>query len=74
MERVGGRATTTAEAVARQVATDDAAGRHDWRQLHQAAVSAARRLAAAGVVELVVDGRVIDPATAGTSVVIRSVG
>lgn len=68
---VAGRATATPEQVARRVAADGV-GR-DWQSLHQPAVSAARRLAAAGVVELLAGGTVIDPTTAGTAVVIRAV-
>ncbi|WP_194763327.1 DUF3253 domain-containing protein [Microbacterium sp. UFMG61] len=48
-----------------------AVGGEDWRELRESARRAARRLVAAGVVEIVQDGRVVDPSTAKGDIRIR---
>ncbi len=55
---------------------DDAARCVDpegWKQLHEPARRAARRLVAAGVAEMVQGGRVVDPSTAKGEVRVRAV-
>ncbi len=56
------------------IAATDAArsvGGDDWRELVEPARRAARRLAAAGEVEIVQGGRVVDPSTAKGEIRIR---
>ena len=56
------------------IAATDAAravGGDDWRELVEPARRAARRLAAAGRVEIVQGGRVVDPSTAKGEIRIR---
>lgn len=54
---------------AREVAGDDDAA---WRALMEPARSAARRLVAAGEIEIVQSGRVVDPSTARGPIRLRS--
>ena len=56
---------------ARRVGGDDEAG---WRPLMEPARQAARRLVAAGEVEVTQRGEVVDPATATGPIRIRRVG
>lgn len=65
--RQGGRQGVDPDDAARCV--DPAA----WKQLHEPARRAARRLVAAGVAEMVQKGRVVDPSTAKGPVRVRSV-
>lgn len=48
------------------------AGENDWRQLMEATRRAARRLVAAGSVEIIQQGRVVDPSTARGAIRIRA--
>jgi hypothetical protein len=66
-QRAGGATVCPSEA-ARAVGTDDG-----WRELMEPARRAARRLVAAGEVEITQGGRVVDPSTAKGPIRVRRV-
>ena len=66
-QRAGGATVCPSEA-ARAVGTDDG-----WRDLMEPARRAARRLVAAGEVEITQGGRVVDPSTASGPIRVRRV-
>ena len=67
LRQAGRRATTTPEQVARAVRPSD------WANHTERTRQAARRLVAAGVVELLQKGRIVDPSTARGAIQIRRV-
>jgi hypothetical protein len=72
-ERAGGATICPSEA-ARLVARDQGVEGEGWRDLMEPARAAARRLVAAGEVEIVQRGRVVDPSTAKGAIRIRRRG
>ena len=72
-ERAGGATICPSEA-AKLVAHDQGADDDHWRSLMEPARAAARRLVAAGEVEIVQRGRVVDPSTAKGAIRIRRRG
>ncbi len=72
-ERAGGATICPSEA-ARFVAHDQGHGDEGWRDLMEPARAAARRLVAAGEVEIVQRGRAVDPSTAKGAIRIRRRG
>ena len=66
-QRAGGATICPSEAAR-------AVGGEEWRDLMEPARSAARRLVAAGEVEITQGGIVVDPSTAGGPIRIRSTG
>lgn len=72
-ERAGGATICPSEA-ARFVAHDQGVDDDDWRDLMEPARAAARRLVAAGEVEIVQRGRAVDPSTAKGAIRIRRRG
>lgn len=71
LARRAGGATICPSAAARSVASDRGIEHDGWRELMEPARAAARRLVAAGDVEIVQRGRVIDPSTAKGAIRIR---
>ena len=78
LELLEGRARTAtvcpsevARAVAAAPEGDVVAGKEPWRELMEPARRAARRLVAAGEVDIVQGGRVVDPSTAKGPIRIR---
>jgi hypothetical protein len=68
-------ATVCPSEAARAVATADGAGGDEaWRHLMEPARMAARRLVAAGQVEITQHGRVVDPSTAKGPIRVRRAG
>lgn len=67
-------ATICPSEAARLVARDQGIGGEGWRDLMEPARAAARRLVAAGEVEIVQGGRVVDPSTAKGAIRIRRRG
>ena len=65
------KATIAPRDAARAVRPDDVAG--SWRALLEPARNAARRLAARGLVEIIQDGRVVDPSSARGTLKLRLV-
>jgi hypothetical protein len=72
-ERAGGSTICPSE-VARQVARAQGIDGEGWRDLMEPARAAARRLVAAGEVEIVQGGCVVDPSTAKGAIRIRRRG
>ncbi len=72
-ERAGGATICPSEA-ARLVAHDQGVDGDGWRDLMEPARAAARRLVAAGQVEIVQRGRAVDPSTAKGAIRIRRRG
>lgn len=70
----GAGATICPSEAARLVARDQGIGGEGWRDLMEPARAAARRLVAAGEVEIVQGGRVVDPSTAKGAIRIRRRG
>ncbi|WP_345454641.1 DUF2256 and DUF3253 domain-containing protein [Nocardioides marinquilinus] len=69
-QRKGGATICPSEA-ARRVGTDQGLDDEGWRELMEPARRAARRLVAAGEVEITQGGRVVDPSTAKGAIRIR---
>ncbi len=67
-------ATISPSEAAKLVALDHGADDDHWRDLMEPARAAARRLVAAGEVEIVQRGRVVDPSTAKGAIRIRRRG
>ncbi len=71
LARRAGGATICPSEAARRVAADHGIDEEGWRELMEPARAAARRLVAAGDVEIVQRGRVVDPSTAKGAIRIR---
>ena len=71
LDNRAGNATICPSEVARLVANEQGGGNDSWRDLMEPARSAARRLVAAGHVEIVQRGHVVDPSTAKGAIRIR---
>jgi hypothetical protein len=72
-DRAGGATICPSEA-ARLVASDQGVEDDGWRELMEPARAAARRLVAAGEVDIVQKGRIVDPSTAKGAIRIRRRG
>lgn len=71
-DRAAGATICPSEA-ARAVASETGSGAQEWRDLMEPARRAARRLVVAGEVEIVQQGRVVDPSTAKGPIRVRRV-
>jgi hypothetical protein len=74
LERRARGATVCPSEAARAVAAGAAGDGEAWRQLMEPARMAARRLVAAGQVEITQHGRPVDPSTAKGPIRVRRVG